>query len=325
MASALDARRSGPYRCGVFRAPRFSDYALLDSGGGEKLERLGPFVLRRPDPRALWAQRLAQADWNRADLRFELDPESGGKRGRWLGGDAAERGWSASYAAAGLDGPVRFHVRPGSFRHVGVFPEQAANWSWMVGLARPLHRAGPEPPRLLNLFGYTGIASLVARRAGFHVTHVDASKTALTALRENLALSGLASDGLRMLCDDALAFARREVRRGSRYAGILVDPPHHGRGPKGELWQLGEHLAPLIDVCAELVGERAFLCLSTYATTTSPLGLANLFGALAFAGGEVTVGELALEEDPHPSSPSRSLPCGACARWTRGLHEAGVE
>lgn len=328
----------------MFSPAPFPDYALVDSGGGQKLERIASVLVRRPDPRAVWRPRLAAAAWRAADLSFELDPASGGKRGRWSG--AASEAWLASYTPADPDGgaalpDVRFAIRPGSFRHVGVFPEQAVNWRWVTELAttlgipptphpptprgrdeRPvpgLRSVGEESPALLNLFGYTGIASLVARVSGFRVTHVDASKTALTGLRDNLAHSGLDSDGIRLILDDALAFTQREVRRGRRYAGILVDPPHHGRGPKGETWQLEEHLAGLVESCARLLDERAFLCLSTYATTTSPLGLSNLFLGPDFAGGVLEVGELELREESREGLPARALPCGACAHWSRGL------
>ena len=148
-------------------------------------------------------------------------------------------------------------LKPTAFKHVGLFPEQAANWDWLANKARGLGDA----PRLLNLFAYTGMASIVAAQSGYAVTHVDASKTSLAWARENAAASGLAGDAMRVVLDDALAFARREVRRGSRYAGILLDPPHHGRGPKGETWQLEEHLAPIIEACGELLEERAFLVL----------------------------------------------------------------
>src|SRR5262249_1900791 len=200
---------------------------------------------------------------------------------------------------------ARFWIRTTPFKTVGVFPEPAPNWRWMQARLAALDSA----PRVLNLFAYTGVASLLARQAGAEVTHVDASRTTLAWARENAELSGLGEDGLRWVLDDALAFARREVRRGARYHGILLDPPHHGRGPKGETWQLGEGLAPLLEACAKLLAERAFLVLSSYAVGYSALSLANLLAELE--GGAVEAGELALCEE---GDPARRLPCGFCAR-----------
>jgi len=286
----------------VFAPLAFADYALLDSGGGEKLERFGKTVLVRPDPQALWRPRLARAEWERADLVFVRESDRGG---RW----EPERnlpegdGWALAFE------DVRFWARPTPFKHVGLFPEQAPNWSWMR--AR-LHEFGPGA-RVLHLFAYTGLASLIARRAGAEVTHVDASRTALTWCRANAALSGLGDTGLRWVLDDALAFVQREVRRGARYQGILLDPPHHGRGPKGETWQLESGLMPLLEGCGALLDARAFLCLSSYAVGYSPQSLANLLAELE--GGTVEAGELVLAEE---GSGSRLLPCGFCARWSRG-------
>jgi 23S rRNA (cytosine1962-C5)-methyltransferase len=296
----------------VFDAPAFPEHELVDSGDGEKLERFGAVLLRRPDPQALWRPRLAPERWAAAHLAFERDPDSGGRHGTWRAhpqappqARTAEPAW-----------PVRFGeavciVRPTPFKHVGLFPEQAANWVWLRELTPAL---GEARPRLLNLFGYTAAASVVALQAGWEVTHVDASRTTLAWARENLAASGLPADAMRVVLDDATAFARREVRRGARYHGVLLDPPHHGRGPKGERWQFEEHLAGLLETCGELLAERACLVLSTYAIGSSPLAFANLLEALP--GGRVSAGELALSE----SGPgARRLPCGFCARWWRGF------
>jgi 23S rRNA (cytosine1962-C5)-methyltransferase len=201
-------------------------------------------------------------------------------------------------------------LRPTPFKHVGIFPEQAANWDFVERAAREF---GGGERRLLNLFAYTGTASLAAVRAGYAVTHVDASKSSIAWARENLAASGLADDAMRLVLDDALAFAKREVRRGARYDAILLDPPHHGRGPRGETWQFEEDLAPLIDACAKLLAERAILVLSSYAIGYSPLAFENLLAELP--GGRVRSDELALPEESSP----RFLPAGFCARWGRGL------
>jgi len=287
----------------VFETVAWPAHALLDSGAGEKLERYGPYTLVRPDPQALWRRRLPERDWRGAGLAFVRESDRGG---RWEPGTGAvppSDGWTLAFD------DVRFRVRPTPFKHVGVFPEQAANWRWMQAC---LAIAGPGA-RLLHLFGYTGVASLLARRAGAEVTHVDASRTALAWARENAALSGL-EDGLRWVLDDALAFTRREARRGARYAGILLDPPHYGRGPKGEKWQLEEGLAPLLEACASLLAEKSFLLLSSYAVGMTALSFANLLAELE--GGRVEAGELALREE---GAGARALPCGFAARWTRGL------
>ncbi|MDP6540119.1 MAG: RsmD family RNA methyltransferase [Planctomycetota bacterium] len=290
-----------------FEHPPFDDHALLDAGGGEKLERFGSVVLRRPDPQALWRKRLG-AEWERADLCFVRESDRGG---RWEPG--GERGvslledggaWRVSY------GPARLVLRPTPFKHVGLFPEQATNWELLRG-ARP--RFGDEPPRLLNLFGYSGAASVLAAAAGWRVTHVDASRTALAWLRDNLAASDLARAPVRMLLEDALTFARRERRRGSAYEAILLDPPHHGRGPKGERWQLEDDLAELVETAGALLAERSLLVLSTYAVGFSPLALENLLADLP--AGRIAAGELALPE----AGGARLLPAGFCARWWRGI------
>lgn len=287
----------------------FADHALVDSGAGERLERFGTRLLRRPDPRALWGRRLGRERWDDADLTFERDPGSGGQRGRWLersGREVREASWTLRWR------DVACVVRPTAFKHVGVFPEQAANWELLARVLPALER-----PRVLNLFGYSGVASLVALAAGAEVTHVDASRPSLAWVSENRAASGLPERGLRLILDDAAAFARREVRRGSRYEVIVVDPPHHGRGPKGQAWQLEEHLDPLLATLADLVAERALVIVSTYAVTTSPLGLAGLCARFPRDhGGELEVGELALVEE---GADGRALPCGFGARWSRGL------
>ena len=290
----------------MFAPCPFPDHALLDSGGGRKLERFGPVVLDRPDPQALWRRRQDERAWAAADLAFERIDD---RRGRWRARAGAHE------LALGRDPSwqVRFDdatlvVRPTPFKHVGVFPEQAANWRWVGERAQRF-----EAPRLLNLFGYTGAASVLAAQAGYAVTHVDASKTSLAWARENAAGSGLGERALRIVLDDALAFARRELRRGARYEGILVDPPHYGRGPKGEVWRFEEGLAPLLEACAELAAERAFLVLSSYAIGYSPLAFTNVLAELP--GGTVAADELVVPEEDG----GRFLPCGFCARWERGL------
>jgi 23S rRNA (cytosine1962-C5)-methyltransferase len=299
----------------VFEQPEFPDYELVDSGAGEKLERYGDVLVRRPDPQALWRPRQGARAWDRAALTFERDPASRGQRGRWRvarGAPAALSGerpeWRVAWrGAAAL-------LRPTPFKHLGLFPEQAANWAFIAErVARARSGIGARP-RVLNLFGYTGMASVVAARAGAEVTHVDASKSSIAWARENAAASGLGADALRVVLEDALAFAQRAARRGEVYQGVLLDPPHHGKGPKGERWQFEEHAAPLVEGAAALLAEDAFLVFTAYAFGTSPLALAGL---LAGVDGQLEAGELALRE----SGGGRLLPCGFCARLARGSLE----
>ena len=289
-------------RPAVFAPRALPGHALLDSGAGEKLERYGEVVLSRPDPQALWRKRLDARAWQRADLVFVRESDRGGRWERRTERVPAE--WPMAF------GRARFWVRPTPFKHVGVFPEQAPNWSWME---ERLAAAGPGA-RVLNLFGYTGVASLLARLAGAEVTHVDASRLALDWARRNAQESGLGPEGMRWVLEDALAFARREARRGARYAGILLDPPHYGRGPKGEKWQLETGLAPLLEACRECLAERSFLCLSSYAVGYTALSLWNLLAELG--AGALEAGELVLREE---GAGGRALPCGFTARWSRAL------
>jgi len=295
----------------IFPQPEFPDYALVDSGGGQKLERFGAVTVVRPDPQALWRPRLASNAWEAADLSFVFEKDSGGRGGHWVASRNAPKAlrgadpeWDCSFGGA------TFRIRPTAFKHVGLFPEQAANWSYV---ARAHAAIGAERPRLLNLFGYSGAASVLAAQAGYEVTHVDASKTSITWAQDNAAASSLGRDAMRVICDDALAFAQREVRRGSQYNGILLDPPHYGRGPKGEKWQFEDGVLPLIEAVGKLLAERSFVVLSTYAIGYSPIAFLNLLSD--FEGGSAAGGELALEEEDG----GRLLPAGFCARWQRGL------
>lgn len=288
-------------RMAVFPHPGVAGHALLDSGNGEKLERYGPYLLRRPDPQALWRPARPAAEWNNADYRFVRESDRGG---RWEKRAAAlPDAWDLEVGGASL------RIRPTPFKHLGLFPEQAANWAWTAA-----RRPDLDAPRLLNLFGYTGAATLLAARDGWQVTHVDASRASLDWAAENARRSGLGDDAVRWILDDAAKFAAREVRRGRGYHGILLDPPQYGRGPKGEKWVFEEGIAPLLESCAALLADDApsFLVLSAYAVGFSPLALGNLLAGLG-AGGAVQSGELALPEE----GGARLLPCGYCARLSR--------
>ncbi len=290
----------------TLRTLPWSDYALLDSGGGRKLERYGRLTVVRPEPQCFWSPRLPPEVWDAAHAVF--DPTDEEDDGRWRLNGVVPDTWPLTW------GGVRFKGRLTSFRHMAFFPEQAANWAWLEHRVR----AQATPPRVLNLFGYTGVASLVCAAAGAAVTHVDASKKAIGWARENAELAGLADRPVRWICEDARRYLAREVKRGSRYQGIILDPPKYGRGPAGEVWRLFEDLSELVGLCAELLAEDAdFLLLNAYAARISGLSLAHLVsGALVDRGGVVDWGELALCEDEAAGSP-REIGLSFFARWRR--------
>ncbi len=245
--------------------PDFGDYELIDSGNFEKLERFGPYVTRRPEPQAIWHPTLPEAEWQRADASFLRDARSD-ERGEWRLRPQMPDRWTVDYRYRGM----RLRMRLGltSFKHVGLFPEQAANWNFIYDCCSQLVRGGKGvsangAPKVLNLFAYTGGATLAARAAGAETTHVDSVKQVVSWARENMEQSGL--DGVRWIVEDALKFVRREVRRGSRYRGILLDPPAYGRGANGEKWILEENIGEMLACCAQLLEpEGAFFVLNLY-------------------------------------------------------------
>ncbi|MFN3514668.1 MAG: class I SAM-dependent methyltransferase [Phenylobacterium sp.] len=287
---------------GVMRTTGWTDYALIDSGGGRKLERYGPYSVVRPEPQCMWTPRLAADEWARADAAF--DPTDEEDAGRWRFRGKPQETWPLSWRE------VRFYGRFTAFRHLAFFPEQAANWAWLDERVRNLE----GQPRILNLFGYTGVASLVCAAAGAAVTHVDASKKAVGWARDNAALSKLQERPIRWIVEDARRYVQREVRRGSRYEGIVLDPPKYGRGPDGEVWRLFEDLPELVALCAELLSENAsFLLLNAYAERISGPALSSLLAQkLAGRGGRIDWGELALVED----APDRQIGMSFYARWS---------
>jgi 23S rRNA (cytosine1962-C5)-methyltransferase len=284
---------------GVMRTTGWDDYALVDCGGGRKLERYGRYQVERPEPQCLW--QPAHAPWS-ADAVF--DPEGEEDAGRWRFKGRVEQSFPLSW------GPARFLGRFTSFRHLGFFPEQAANWAWIEQEVS----GAAEPPKVLNLFGYTGVASLVCAAHGAQVTHLDASKRAIGWARENAELSGLADRPVRWICEDARRYVQREARRGSRYEGIILDPPKYGRGPNGEVWRLYEDLPELIRLCGELLSDKArFLIANVYAERISGLATAGLMReALQERGGRIDWGELALVEQ----GGARAVGLSFYARWT---------
>lgn len=283
-------------RLELLTAEPWADYGLLDSGDGRKLERYGPWRFIRPEPQALWAP--ASPDW-RADGEFVggSDEEGGG---RWRLDPGVPPSWPLARGA------VRFHAANTPFRHLAFFPDMAPHWDFVAA------RMGPGR-ELLNMFGYTGVATLVAAATGASVTHVDASKKAVAAAQENSRASGLAGAPVRWLVDDALKFMRREVRRGRRYHGILLDPPKYGRGPDGEVWELYQGLPELVRLASALLVPEGFLILTVYAIRMSAVALAGLVGE-AFAGrqGSIAAGEMTIREEAR----GLLLPTAIFARWT---------
>ncbi len=286
---------------GAMRTTGWADYALLDSGGGRKLERYGPYTVVRPEPQAMWTPRLPGSAWEKADAVFNPSDEE--DAGNWRFKGKPQDSWPMAW------GEAKFHARFTAFRHLAFFPEQAANWAWLDERLR----ATPGQPKVLNLFGYTGVASLVCAAAGAHVTHVDASKKAIGWARENAALSGLEDRPIRWICEDARRYVQREVRRGSRYDGIILDPPKYGRGPDGEVWRLFENLPELAALCAELLSENAsFLLLNAYAERISGAALSSLLASnLQDRGGSIDWGELTLVEDKQ----DRQIGMSFYGRW----------
>lgn len=285
------------------------DYRLIDSGAGEKLEQYGSYRIVRPEAQALWPRSLPQQLWDRADAVFTGDTDEDGM-GRWR----------FPGAALGETWPMRlldtdFHGRFTAFRHVGVFPEQLAHWSWMKARIQ----ASGRPLKVLNLFGYTGVASLVAARAGAEVTHVDASKKAIGWARENQALGRGEKLPIRWICEDAMKFILREERRGSTYDIILADPPKFGRGPNGEVWQLFEGLPLMLDVCREILApDDAALVLTAYSIRASFYSIHELVReTMRGRGGLVESGELVIREGGLDGSvPGRALSTSLFSRWT---------
>ena len=278
-------------------AEPWADWGLVDSGNGQKLERYGRFKVARPEPQAMWTP--ASDAWNPDATFVPGSDEEGG--GRWVQHRPVADDWQLSR------GPVRFNASLTPFRHLGFFPDMAPQWDWM--------RERAADADVLNLFGYTGVGSLILSEAGARLVHVDASKKSVEGGKANAALSGLSDRPIRWMVDDASKFTAREVRRERRYDGILLDPPKFGRGPTGEVWRLEENLAPLLADCRKLLDQNSrFLVLTVYAVRMSALAIGELvkqmFGDL---GGTVEAGEMAVREEAR----GLLLPTAIFARWSR--------
>lgn len=285
----------------LLSATKWKDYALLDSGMGRKLERFGPYTFVRSEPRAMWRPALPESAWQAADAVFQLTGEESG--GRWDCKRPLPSSWTLQYQG------LRFEVQAVASRHMGVFPEQAAHWDWLASQIKAARR----PVRVLNLFGYTGLATLAAAQAGAEVTHVDASKRAVSQARRNQELSGLAQRPIRWIVEDVPKYVQRELRRGSRYEGLILDPPKFGRGAGGQVWEFFEHLPALLDACRELLSAKPlFVILTAYAVQASALYLYYaLEERLRDLEGTLLVGELVTVEQ----SAGRQLAQALFVRW----------
>jgi len=277
------------------------DYELLDWGDGAKLERFGGFILVRPHPGVKWQRALPAKSWDKADAIFE--PGERGQ-GRWILKRNMPERWLMRY------GVLAFYARLTPFRHTGVFPEQAPHWDWMIEKIR----AAQRPVNVLNLFAYTGVASLAAASAGANVTHVDASKPTLAWAKDNAQAANLGERPIRWLQDDAIKFVRREARRGKKYEGIIIDPPVFGHGPAGEIWRFPQSFLALIDECKKILAEQpVFVVTTAYETGQSPLMLRDVLADwLGRYGGTLTAGELVLR----PSAGNHLLSTSIYARWS---------
>lgn len=281
-------------------ASDWKDYEVLDTGDGEKLERWNDIVLRRPDPQAIWPKQRPEI-WRRADAHYSRSAKGGGE---WTFFKELPERWTVRYR------DLQFYVRPTGFKHTGLFPEQAVNWDWMAGLIR----AAGRPVRVLNLFGYTGGATLACASAGAKVTHVDAAKGMVQWAGENRRLAGIDETRVRWIVDDALKFVAREARRGNVYEGILMDPPSYGRGPGGEVWKLEDSIYDLIRLCAGVLSERPlFVAVNSYTTGLSPAVMEYMLRDTLCEehGGTTGCDEIGLPV----TSTGGVVPCGATALW----------
>ena len=287
----------------MWSADKWEQYRLIDSADGEKLEYWGDYLLRRPDPQAVWSLKSDKKLWNKADAWYHRS-KSGGGKWEYLNKKLPER-WTVNYRN------LTFNIKPMGFKHTGLFPEQAANWVWMGDLIR---NSGRKDIRVLNLFGYTGGATLACMAAGAHVTHVDAAKGMIQWGKENRELSKLPEERSRWIVEDALRFVQREIRRGNTYDGILMDPPSYGRGPSGEVWKLENELFGLVDTSAKVLSDKPlFFLINSYTTGFQASVLSNMLMKCVSSrhGGIIDAQELCL-----PVTTGGVLPCGASGRWS---------
>jgi len=291
-------------------ADNWKDYEVIDTSEGEKLERWGKYILLRPDPQVIWNTPKRNPCWKKLNGHYHRSSKGGGE---WEFFNLPDE-WTIKY------GELTFNLKPFSFKHTGLFPEQAVNWDWFSDIIRKSLNENiyseERPFKVLNLFAYTGGATIAAAAAGAHVTHVDASKGMVGWAKENAASSGLSEAPVRWLVDDCVKFVEREIRRGNKYDGIIMDPPSYGRGPKGEIWKIEESVYPLIELCSNLLSEDArFFLINSYTTGLQPLVLNYMLNTVIVPklGGKVEAGEIGLPVTDN----NLILPCGASGRWMK--------
>ena len=286
-------------------AENWKDYEVLDTAGGEKLERWGNYLLVRPDPQVIWDSNKQNPGWKKMNGHYHRSSKGGGE---WEFFDLPKE-WEIHYKE------LTFRLKPFSFKHTGLFPEQATNWDWFSNLIRDA--LAKEPGRqikVLNLFAYTGGATLAAANAGAHVTHVDASKGMVTWAKENAVASGLGEKPIRWLVDDCVKFVEREIRRGNKYDAIIMDPPSYGRGPKGEIWKIEDSIYPFVQLTTQILAdEPLFFLINSYTTGLQPAVLSYMINLAVVKnfGGSVEANEIGLPV----KDTGLVLPCGASGRW----------
>ena len=282
-------------------ANNWKDYELLDASDGQRLERWGSFILKRPDPQIIWKDAANHKSWMRADATYTRSAKGGGE---WSKNKLPEQ-WNISY------GTLKFALKPMGFKHTGLFPEQAANWDWFSKLIKDAGR----PIKVLNMFAYTGGATMAAAASGASVVHVDASKGMVAQAKLNAQLSGLEKAPIRYIVDDCKKFVEREIRRGNKYDAVIMDPPSYGRGPSGEIWKIEDSVHELVSLTASLLSDDPlFFLINSYTTGLSPAAMQYILGLTVVAkhGGSVEAGELGLPV----SQTGLCIPCGASARWS---------
>jgi len=284
----------------MWQADKWKDYELIDSADGEKLERWGKYILRRPDPQAVWSDKHSKL-WDSADAVYYRSASGGG---HWEYNTRLPQSWSIAFQE------LTFNIKPMNFKHTGLFPEQAANWSWFSNLIK--HSA--RPIRVLNLFAYTGGATVAALNAGAEVVHVDAAKGMVSWAKENALSSGVAGANVRWIVDDVVKFVQREQRRGKEYDAIIMDPPSYGRGPSGEVWKIEDELYPLVCECVKVMSDKPlFFLINSYTTGFSASVLTNV---LSLTMGKRFGGQVQSDEVGIPmSAKGLTLPCGISGRW----------
>jgi len=293
----------------ILKTVKQKEYELIDSGNGEKLEKYGEYILRRPDPEALWEKSKSFEIWNKADLKFERS----GTKTKWIINNGVPKDWNINF------GDLTFSIKPTTFKHTGLFPEQLPNWQWMEGVIkneelRIKNEKQNKKISVLNLFAYTGGATLACAASGAEVCHVDGSKMAVEWARVNAELSGLKDAAIRWMIEDVIVFLKREIKRGRKYDAIIMDPPSFGHGPSKELWKIEEHFLELMKLCKDLLSEDPlFILINGYTAGYSSIVYENnLRDMMKEYKGTIESGELVIEEDS-----GKLLPAGIFARWKR--------